>query len=489
MPLLNLKGAKCISMPTIIDRDLEIQVLDSIYSSNTAEFLAVYGRRRIGKTFLIGHYFRDKGVYLEITGSKGASLKEQLKNYYREFQALFPSRATKPPKTWSDAFYQLKEAIETIDKKQKIILFFDELPWLASPKSEFLPALEYIWNRHFSRFNNLIVVVCGSAASWMLNKIVNNKEGLYGRLSVSLPLYPYKLKTTAAFLESRHINLNQRQIVELTMCLGGIPKYLSYVRPGQSCVQTVNELFFTQHGQLFLEFPKLFSSLFDNSQKHYDIVKALSQKRYGIYQKDLLDAAHLPQSGGSSRILDELEASGFIASIPMFGKNLQNRKWRLIDEYCYFYLNWVEERRSYIVNGSDQHYWESIFNSPRWISWAGFSFETICLKHIDQIKKKLGISGISTTESHWANESAQIDLIIDRADDCINIIEIKFSNDEYSITKDYVEKIRKKREAFREATGTKKAIFVTMLTPYGTKKNAHYNEIVQNEIILEDLFT
>jgi AAA+ ATPase superfamily predicted ATPase len=476
-------------MPIIIGREPEIKLLDTIYHSNSAEFLAVYGRRRIGKTFLISHYFKAKGIYLEITGSKQASLTEQLKNYQREFQALFPELATKPPQAWSDAFYQLKEAIDTIDSKQKIIIFLDELPWLASPKSGFLPALEYIWNRHFSRFNNLILIVCGSAASWMLNKIVNNKEGLYGRLSASLPLYPYKLKTIEAYLSSRHVHLNQRQIVELTMSLGGVPKYLSYVRPGQSCAQTVNELFFTQHGQLFLEFPKLFSSLFDNSQKHYDIVKALSQKRYGIYQKELLKASQLPQSGTSSKILDELEASGFIGSMPMFGKSHQNRKWRLIDEYCYFYLNWVEERRSNILNGSDQHYWESIFNSPAWTSWAGFSFETICLKHIDQIKKKLGISGINTTESHWANENAQIDLIIDRSDNCINIIEIKFSNDEYSITKDYAEKLRKKKEAFREETKTKKAIFITMLTPYGTKKNAFYQEIVQNEIILEDLFT
>lgn len=475
-------------MPVIIGREPEIQLLDSICRSDTAEFLAVYGRRRIGKTFLISHYFKDKGIFFEVTGSKQASLSEQLKNFYREFQALFTDITVKQPKTWSEAFYQLKEAIDAIDSKQKVIIFLDELPWLASPKSGFLPALEYIWNRHFSRINNLLLIVCGSAASWMLNKIVNNKEGLYGRLSLSLPLYPYNLKTVAEYLASRQVNINHRQIAELYMCLGGVPKYLSYVQAGQSSAQTVNELFFKPQGQLFLEFPKLFSSLFDESQKHFDVVKALSRKRYGMYQKDLLATVGLPQSGNSSKILDELEASGFIASIPMFGRTVQDRKLRLIDEYSYFYLNWVDDRRSNILNGSDQHYWESVSNSAQWNAWAGFAFETLCLKHTEQIKARLGISGINTSQSHWANENAQIDLIIDRADDCINIVEIKFSQSEFAITKDYAEKIRKKKEEFQKATQTKKAIFITMLTPYGVKKNAHYLDVVQNEIVLADLF-
>jgi AAA+ ATPase superfamily predicted ATPase len=476
-------------MPALIGREPEIRLLDALYNSSTAEFLAVYGRRRVGKTFLINQYFREKGIYFEMTGSKNASMKEQLKNFSQEFKALFPSQEIFTPKTWGDAFFQLKKAIDNIVTQQKIIIFIDELPWLASPRSGFLPALEYIWNRHFSRKNNLLLIVCGSAASWMLNKIVNNNEGLYGRLSASLPLYPYNLKTTAEYLASKHIQLTERQITELYMCLGGVPKYLSFIQSGMSCAQTINELFFTPHGQLFLEFPKLFSSLFDDSKKHFAIVKALSKNRYGKYQQDLLRAAELPQSGKTSTILEELEASGFIASIPLFGKEIQHRKWQLIDEYCYFYLNWVEGRRAAILNGSDQHYWESVFNSSAWKAWAGFAFETLALKHVTQIKQRLGISGINTTESHWANQDAQIDLIIDRADNCINLVEIKFTHDIFILTREQADKLRNKKEAFRSATKTKKALFTTLLTPYGTKKNEFYRDVIQNELVLEDLFT
>lgn len=474
-------------MPKIIGRKAEIQILDGLCQSQSAEFLAVYGRRRIGKTYLISNYFKNKGLYFELTGTKTATLSEQLKNFYQEFQRLFLNESSAQPKSWADAFFQLKLAIEKINNKQKIILFFDELPWLAAPKSRFLPALEYIWNRHFSRMNNLILIVCGSAASWMLHKIVNNKEGLYARLSVSLPLYPFDLKTIKEYLRLKHVLLNDRQITELYMCLGGVPKYFSYIKPGYSSVQSINELFFTPHGQLFLEFPKLFSSLFNNSKKHLKIVKILGEKRYGIYQKELLMAANLPQSGNTSTILEELEACGFIGILPMFGKLTHERKIRLIDEYSYFYLHWINPRRSSILNGQDQHYWESIFSSSKWNSWAGFSFESLCFKHIKQIKKKLGISGVCTNQSHWENEYAQIDLIIDRADHCINLIEIKFTQQEFVINKDYADKLRIKREAFRDETKTKKSLFITMLTPYGVKQNSYYQEMVQNQILLKDL--
>lgn len=477
-----------VIMSKIIGREPEIRLLDSVYQSAMAEFVAVYGRRRVGKTFLISNYFREKGIYFELVGSKKATLSEQLKNFHREFQGLFPDRADVAPKDWGEAFYRLKQSLEDVKTDQKVIIFLDELPWLASPKSGFLSALEHVWNRYFSRMNNLILVVCGSAASWMLNKVINNKEGLFGRLTKIIPLYPYKLDITAQYLNSMDVLLNHRQIVDIYMCVGGIPKYLSYIKAGQSAVQFINEVFFSSHGQLFLEFPKLYASLFNNSHKHYTIVKALSQKRYGMYQKELLEAVKLPQSGTNSKVLEELESSGFIASIPMFGKTVHDRKFRLIDEYSYFYLNWVEDRRAYILAGSDKNYWEKMFNTASWKAWSGFAFETICFKHIAQIKRRLGISGINSTESHWENEKAQIDLVIDRADDCVNLIEIKFSNSEFSISKDYAEKLRRKRNEFIEATETNKAVFITLITPYGAKKNVYYNELIQSEIILKDLF-
>ena len=344
-------------------------------------------------TYLVNHYFQEKGVYLEITGSKDATLDTQLKNFHQEFINVFPYENTQtPPKDWSEAFFRLKNSISTIGGQQKIIIFLDELPWLASARSSFLPALEYSWNRHLSRMPNVIVVLCGSAASWMLENIINNKAGLYGRLSAQIPLYPFDLTVTKHYLKQRNIQLTRKQIVELYMTIGGVGKYLSLVDPGKSVPQLISQFFFSAQGPLFLEFHRLYRSLFDSAEKHLSIVRILSKKRYGLLQQDLLALAKLPQSGTTTMVLRELEESGFISSLPMFGKEKKERKFKLIDEFSYFYLNWVEPIHSDILRGSNPNYWQKIYHSHAWLSWAGFAFETICLKHISKIKAALGLS-------------------------------------------------------------------------------------------------
>lgn len=476
-------------MDKIIGREPEINILDCIYHSPNASMIAIYGRRRIGKTYLINHYFQEKGVYLEITGSKDANLEIQLRNFYQEFINVFPYRNTKSaPKDWSEAFFQLKSSIAELDNQRKVIVFLDELPWLASPRSGFLPALEYSWNRHLSRMPNVIVILCGSAASWMIENIINNKAGLYGRLNAQIPIYPFDLSVTEKYLKQQNVQLTRKQIVELYMAIGGVGKYLSLVEPAKSVPQIISQLFFSAQGPLFLEFHRLYQSLFDSAEKHLSIVRILSKKRYGLLQRPLLEKANLPQSGTSSMVLRELEESGFISSLPMFGKEKKERKFKLIDEFSYFYLNWVEPIHSDILRGSNTNYWEKMYHSHGWLSWAGFAFETICLKNISKIKKALGIASVNTVESHWENSEAEIDLLIDRADDVIHLCEIKFSNTEFIITKNYAEILLKKKEAFREHSKTKKAIFITLITPYGVKENIYSRDIVQNEVLLNDLF-
>lgn len=485
-----------INMSILIGREPELTMLNKLYQSKNAEFIAIYGRRRIGKTFLVNAFFHDKGVFFEVTGSKKSSRNEQLKNYHREFSKLF-AMATydAPPQDWGDAFHRLTESLAALKTKSKIIIFLDELPWLAGPRSGFLPALEYAWNRHLSRMHNVILVVCGSAASWMLTKIVNDKEGFYGRLSAKIPMYPFDLTVVEKYLQSRHIELTRKQIVEIYLAMGGVGKYLSFLSPGKSPAQLINEIYFTPNGQLFLEFYQLYKSLFDSAERHIEIVRALSKKRYGIYQKELLEMVGLKQSGRSSALLDELEASGFIMGIPMFGKDVKEKKYRLVDEFSYFYLKWVEPVHSEILRGSNINYWDKVYQSQSWLSWAGYAFETICIKHMMNIKRSLGIAAVNTVESHWAidgtsqSQGAQVDLICDRADDCIHLFEIKFCNAEFVIDKAYADNLRNKKERFRQDTGTKKAIFITMITPYGVKENAYYNELVQHQLTLDDLFS
>ncbi len=481
---------------TIIGRSDEIKILDRLLNSNKPEFLAIYGRRRVGKTYLIHEYFKDKGVYFCVTGSANSNKRLQLRKFYREFLNTFPiSNDPKEPKDWDEALYALKEAIIKIDTTKKVIIFFDELPWLASNRSGFLQALEYIWNQYLSHLNNVVLIVCGSAANWIIKKVINNKRGLYGRLSKVIKLTSFTLNETEKFLSSQNVKLSHKQIVELYMTVGGIAKHLTYVQPGDSAAQTINRLCFTPQGQLVGEFNNLYQSLFDDSQKHVQIVRGLAEKKSGVFQKDLLENLKIPSGGQSSSILEELEESGFIAACPEFLKKSKDKKLWLVDEYSYFYISWMEPVKGSIVLGNDKDYWLKMSSDPRWKTWSGYAFESICFKHISQIKKKLGIAAVLTSESQWSyrpkdksEKGAQIDLIIDRKDDCINLCEIKFYHTELTIDQTYAKELQRKIGIFREKTETTKTIFLTFITPYGVRKNEYFTELVNQEITLEDFF-
>lgn len=481
---------------TIFGRTNEIKILDRLLNSNKPEFLAIYGRRRVGKTYLIHEYFKDKGVYFCVTGSANSDKKSQLRKFYQELVNFFPDLSgLKEPKDWYEALNALKDAVVKIDKSKKVIIFFDELPWLATNRSGFLQELEYIWNQHFSHFNNVILIVCGSAANWIIKKVINNKKGLYGRLTETIKLNAFTLDETEKFLQSQNVKLSHKQIVELYMAVGGIAKYLTYVQPGDSAAQTINRLCFTPQGPLVNEFNNLYQSLFDDSHNHVQIVKGLAKKKTGMFQKELLANLNISSGGHSSSILDELEESGFIAACPEYMKKSKDKKLWLIDEYSYFYISWMESIKSSIVLGNDRDYWLKMNIDPRWKTWSGYAFESICFKHVAQIKRKLGISAVHTVESQWSyrpkdksETGAQIDLIIDRKDDCINLCEIKFYQTEFTVDHNYAKELQRKIDVFREQTKTNKTIFLTFITPFGLRRNEYSVGLVDKELTLEDFF-
>lgn len=283
---------------TIIGRKSELDILNKIYRSKQAEFLAVYGRRRIGKTFLISEYFRNKGKYFELTGTKDASLKTQLSNFREEFaDAFYGGVKQELPKSWQEAFNQLRRKVEELDKNQKIIIFLDELPWLAAQRSGVLKSLEHVWNRYLSRLKNIILIVCGSAASWMLNKIIYNKGGLYGRLTSEMNLMPFTLAETELYLRAQGIILDRKQIIELYLAFGGVAKYLSNLEKGKSSAQIISDNFFAKEGSLPLEFHQLYDSLFDNPHHHIAIVKCLAKRETGMTQDEILKNTKLSSGG------------------------------------------------------------------------------------------------------------------------------------------------------------------------------------------------
>ena len=478
----------------IVGRKTELRLLERLYLSPNAEFLAIYGRRRIGKTYLIRNFFKDKGVFFVLTGSFNAKKKEQLLNFHREFCALFLEEGViKPPKNWSDAFHRLYTACTKIRKEQKIIIFFDELPWLATPKSDFLRAMNYHWNQHFSWMPNIRLIVCGSAAAWMVHQILNDKGGLYGRLSAHLRLLPFTLSETEEYLHSRAIHLTRQQICEIYMATGGVPKYLSFLEGGHSVAQCIQHLCFSPQSPLLTEFHKLYHSLFKHPGPHIEVVKALARKRHGMLRDDLLRESNLSKSGRAKEILNELVESGFLMILSLSGKKKREVCYYLSDEYSLFYLTWIEPGKGTLLQGMENDYWIKRQSSQSFRIWAGLAFETLCLKHVDKIKFALGIGGVSTKTGYWKSEKGgkkevEVDLVIDRADQCINLCEMKFHNEIFEMQKTYAEELRRKKSLFRERTKTRKALFTTLITSYGANKNSAYLSIIDNQISSEELF-
>ncbi len=470
----------------IIGRHREKELLGRLFGSKDPEFLAIYGRRRVGKTFLIKEYFDGRCPFFELTGEKEATLNEQLQNFVFAFRSHFPEEEIPKVRSWREAFQLLATAIDNTLSGQRIVLFFDELPWLASRKSKFLTALDHFWNTWGTR-RNLVLIVCGSAASWMIGKLLHNKGGLYNRVTAQIRLLPFSLFEIETYLTHRGVNLGRKDIIELTMCLGGIPHYLRDIRRGESVAQAVDRLCFSSEGLLRDELGRLFASLFEGHERHLGVIRALAKKRQGITRKELLKTMGESSGGGLTRVLTELEASAFIGRDTCFGRKTQNALYRLTDEYSLFHLTWMEGMRA-----ESQGYWMGRHGSRPWQVWTGLAFEALCLKHVAQIRQGLGISGISTIRNSWQThtetEGAQIDLVIDRADNCINLCEMKYADHAFTINKAYAEILRRKVRLFRDTTRTRKNLFLTMVTTYGCSHNPHFEELVDAELTMETLF-
>ena len=475
----------------ICGRKRELKRFHDIRTADEPAFVAVYGRRRVGKTFLVRQAFHDTLVF-ELTGMRDGTLTEQLANFTlalsRASAGAFPVEGV--PASWQAAFRELSQWCETLPRNQKYVLFFDEFPWLASPRSRFLQALDHFWNAWGTRQNNLILVVCGSAASWMIRRVVHDRGGLHNRVTHRVRLLPFDLAESREFLQSRRVRLTDFQIIELCMALGGVPLYLEQAQPGESAAQVIDRVCFAEDGLLHDEFSQLYPALFDSPERHIAIVRALASKSCGLTRNDLAAATGQPTSGRLTAILEELVESGFVCRREPYGRRVKDTLFRLSDEYSLFYLRWIEKWR-----GDPSGGWLKVRGTPRWRAWSGLAFESLCLKHVGRIKAALGIAGVSTDVAAWryaptdgGDEGAQIDLLIDRADACINLCEMKFSEAEFVIDRPYARRLRERRETFRRVTGTTKNVFLTFVTTHGVKSNPAALELVDSQVSMEALF-
>lgn len=473
-------------MGKIIARITEVEVLERKYRSEKPEFVIVYGRRRIGKTFLVNHVFADRFTFTYV-GARKQKPQKQLQRFAEQLKVYSGSTFAPTLSNWEEAFNQLRSLIESKPRQQRKVIFFDEMPWIDTPRSAFVEALEYFWNAWAAQRDDILFIACGSATSWMVNKLIRNKGGLYNRITEQIYLRPFKLAECEQYLHAAGCQWDRYSVMQCYMAMGGVPFYMSLLDPTQSLAQNLDRLFFSKKAPMREEFDELFLALFNHADKYISVVSALSEHREGMLRAEIAQKTKL--SGGAlTLVLENLERCDFVESYSRFKSSVRNKLYRISDPYTLFYFKFLSKN-----NSKDEHWWSNNMNSHSVESWQGFSFETICMMHLNQIKQKLGISGIATSASSWRTlgkaytSGAQVDLVIDRSDRVINLCEMKFSVEPYTISKSYEELLRNRMALFRAETHTRKSLSITMVTTYGIVRGLH-SGIVQSEVVMDDLF-
>ncbi|MDO6432713.1 ATP-binding protein [Flavitalea sp. BT771] len=474
--------------PKFVGRSKEIEILQNTLKSDRSELIAVIGRRRVGKTHLIRQVYNTV-LDFEMTGMQHTAMSTQLTNFATKItQYAKPEFPIKTPENWLEAFNQLQIYLSRRNVSRKRIIFFDELPWIATSRSGFLEALGHFWN-DWAAYNQVVIIICGSAASWMIQQVVHHKGSLHNRITKLIHLQPFTLAETALFLQVNKIALNHFQIVQLYMVTGGIPHYLKEIQKGQSVAQNIDQLCFSGHGLLKDEFDKLYASLYDKPENHIALIRSLASKWMGLTRSQLLKLTGMKDGGRFSRILTELEQSDFIISIPPFHKKKKDMLYRLVDNYSLFYLKFMEGKKK----GSEGSFL-SLERSQSWKVWCGYAFENICFTHIPQIKASLGIGAVYTEESSYIQKGntkkkgIQVDMLIDRADGIINVCEMKFYDVPFTVNKKTAEELQEKRNAIKQVAPPKKSILLTMITCFGLQENMYSSELIQNQLTIEHLF-
>jgi hypothetical protein len=469
----------------MIGRTKEIEELNRLYESDESEFVAVYGRRRVGKTYLVRETFSDRFAFHH-TGLPNATKHQQLVHFKESLVAA--GARVKTPRNWFEAFHALREVVARSAFRRKVV-FIDELPWMDTAKSDFLMALETFWNEWASARKDIVLIVCGSAAAWMVKNLFRNRGGLHNRVTARICLQPFTLGECEMFATDRGLGMSRADIAECYMALGGIPYYWRYLARGMSLAQNLDRLCFAVDAPLKGEFDELYSSLFRDAISYKKVVAALAKKKIGMTRLELIEALDISTTGRLSEILKTLEASGFIRSYRSYGAKKKNAIYQLTDPFTLFHFRFLE------TPSTDEHFWSSTLSSPAQAAWRGLAFERLCLLHLSQVRRALGVGSIHVEAYGWSfkgdetyPDGVQIDLVLERADNVINICEMKYSANVYAIDKAYDSALGRKLATFAGVTGTRKAIHLTLVTANGLLRN-QYSGRVQSEVVLADLFT
>jgi len=478
-------------MNTIIGRKSEINELDRLYESDRSEFVAIYGRRRVGKTYLIKQALKDKftfqhtGVSPVDQGGEKNRMKTQLDSFYYSL-LNHGLEGFKQPKSWMEAFYQLEQLLIRLDNGKRLVIFIDELPWMDTPRSGFLPAFESFWNGWCNGRDNIMLIVCGSATSWIISNLSKSKGGLYGRLTHEIKVSPFTLKESEEYFAHEGIEMSRYDIIQSHMVFGGIPYYLSYFKKGYSFEQNTDMILFGDKPRLKDEYNRLFDAIFTNAKDCKKIIRHLSTRNYGYTREEIAAATGLPLGGGLSDTLAALAESDFIIRYTPYGKNA-GEYYKLIDNFSLFWLKYVETQQKESTFMNDN------ITSESMRAWRGIAFEQVCWQHVNQIKLALQIGGVKTSVSTYNykgeddKKGAQIDMLITRADNVVNLCEMKFTSDPYSIDKDEEDKMLYRVKILKETLSSRQTVHLTMITTYGVLQGKHSGK-VQKVLCADDLF-
>ena len=474
----------------LIGRKNEREQFDDIYATKKPALVAVYGRRRVGKTFLVRQHFNNNFDF-SFTGNYQMSRQGQLSLFNQELRR-FSGQDYPLVKDWFSAFEQLRQYLSSLDN-ERLVLFFDELPWMETPKSNFIQAFSYFWNTWASTRQGLKLFVCGSSTTWMMENLIGDKGGLYGRVTHTIYLAPFTLGETEAYLHANGIRWNRYQMLETYMIMGGIPFYLEMLKPKLTFDQNIDNLFFAANAPLRMEYGFLFRSLFNDAQLYRQVVETIAKHSQGMTRQQIKEELGMADGGALTVVLENLVRCDFLRRYAAFGKSERNALYQLTDLFSLFHLRFVADN-----NGQDQQFWSNMRENPSRVAWRGYAFEQVCLHHIPQIKEAIGIKAVLSNVCSWSCptftdkdgnpwQGTQIDLLIDRRDQVINICEMKYANDVYIIDKDYEERLRRRLSTFQHLTRTRKALHLTFITTYGLSRNTHSGN-VQTEVTMGDLF-
>ena len=468
---------------TIIGRTKEIELLERYIRSDRAEFIALYGRRRVGKTFLIRQHFNNTFAF-DFTGIIEGKRTEQMRAFNQALK-LYGHKG-KAVNNWLDAFFALQQLLTARSTEEPCVVFIDEMPCMDTPKSGFVHALGHFWNSWGAWQNNLKLIVCGSATSWMVRNIIDNHGGLHDRVTHEMALKPFTLHETEEFFHAAGFPWSRLGILHCYMAVGGVPYYLSLFRPGESPAQGVDRLFFAEGAELKKEYRRLFASLFRNPDPYKEIIKALAQKPSGLTRDELSKRLKINNNGKLGDWLANLIYCDFIKAFYTREKKMRTNSpiFKLTDFYTFFYLTFAQQPYP------KPNFWTQMQGTPKINTWLGYAYERVCLAHVRHIKHKLGIEGVMTQSYAWRSREdnpAQIDLLIERADKMINLCEIKYSETEYTLTRDEFLKISRRVDAFRNATKTRYGIIPTLVTTFGVAKG-QYADSIHATVVLDDLY-